>query len=328
MTDPCSYDDHDEEFQSAQSPQSGGSQGSSGSPADDPYSYDDRHEDDFQEDNSGGDQDNDALQRQSSQDPDSNPSSPADEGFDDQDDNAYQNDEGNALQDQVEPSYMTGQSDDQDAATVGSGDYIVKRGDDMSKIATAHGFFWQTLWNLPENSQLKNERKNPNQLLEGDKVFIPELRRKDESCGDQEKHRFRRKGVPSKLRVALYRSGQPRVGVEWEFTAAGNTYSGTTGSDGIVETFVPPEASSGTLVLKEGETIETRSMSIGVLDPVESVRGVQYRLKNLGYDCGFSGEIDDKTTEAIKQFQSANELDTTGKNDQDFRDKLQEIHGS
>lgn len=312
MTDPYTYDDHDEDFQPSLSPQSGASQGSSGSPADDPYSYDDRHEDDV--DDSPVQASNEPVQTSFSDDQNN--------------DNAYQNDEGNAPQDHAEPSYMTGQSDDQGAAAVGSGDYIVRRGDDMSKIATAHGFFWQTLWNLPENSQLKNERKNPNQLLEGDKVFIPELRRKDESCGDQSKHRFRRKGVPSKLRVALYRSGQPRVGVEWEFSAAGNTYSGTTGSDGIVETFVPPEASTGTLVLKEGETIETRSMSIGVLDPVESARGVQHRLKNLGYDCGFSGEIDDKTAEAIKQFQSAYQLETTGENDQDFRDKLQEIHGS
>ena len=29
----------------------------------------------------------------------------------------------------------------------------------MSSIAYSRGFFWETLWNLSENADLKNERK-------------------------------------------------------------------------------------------------------------------------------------------------------------------------
>ncbi|MFH1075402.1 MAG: hypothetical protein V1753_00935 [Pseudomonadota bacterium] len=52
-------------------------------------------------------------------------------------------------------------------------DYIVKQGDCIESIAFKHGLFWETVWNHPNNQQLKQERKNPNILLAGDKVFVP-----------------------------------------------------------------------------------------------------------------------------------------------------------
>ena len=43
--------------------------------------------------------------------------------------------------------------------------YTVKQGDCISSIADQMGFFWDTVWNDPNNEQLRNRRKNPNAHL-------------------------------------------------------------------------------------------------------------------------------------------------------------------
>jgi hypothetical protein len=44
----------------------------------------------------------------------------------------------------------------------------------MASIAAESGFSWEFLWARPQNQQLRALRKNPNVLMEGDEVFIPE----------------------------------------------------------------------------------------------------------------------------------------------------------
>ena len=48
---------------------------------------------------------------------------------------------------------------------------------------------------------MKAKRKTPNQLMPGDEVFIPELRIKRVSKGTDGKYKFKRKGVPAKLKI-------------------------------------------------------------------------------------------------------------------------------
>ena len=79
----------------------------------------------------------------------------------------------------------------------------------MNSVAFERGFFWQTLWDHPNNARLKQTRKDPDVLLEGDILHIPDKREKQESAATRRHHRFRKRGTPAKLRLVLLRPKKP-----------------------------------------------------------------------------------------------------------------------
>ncbi|TVQ62671.1 MAG: peptidoglycan-binding protein [Phycisphaerales bacterium] len=201
--------------------------------------------------------------------------------------------------------------------------WTVTKDDDMSSIADATGFFWSTLWDHPDNAALKDKRKNPNVLAPGDEVVIPELRKKTKPAAAEQKHRFRRLGVPAIISIKLMDGGEPRANLDYVFEVEGETIKGKTNADGEVEIKIPPDAKEGVLTLG-GQ--EVHVVSIGGLDPVEETRGVQQRLANLGYDAyPFTGTLDTKTRRALMNFQSDHKLTVSGRPDDATRAKLLEL---
>jgi peptidoglycan hydrolase-like protein with peptidoglycan-binding domain len=71
------------------------------------------------------------------------------------------------------------------------------------------------------------------------------------------------------------------------------------------------------------------TLFLGDLDPIEEFRGIQGRLRNLGFSCGrLDGKPGPRTEAALKEFQHQYDLDVTGKVDGQTRDKLKELHQS
>jgi hypothetical protein len=198
--------------------------------------------------------------------------------------------------------------------------YTVVRGDCFSSIAEQFGFFPDDLWNLPENAELKQKRKDPNVLYPGDSVFVPELRRKEASCSTDQLHSFRKKGVPAKLKLRLLDDVQPRKTTPYELEIDGRWLSGTTDGDGYLEHPIPPSARKGKLLVGEGPTKDVYELQFGTLDPIETEEGVRGRLTNLGY----AGE---NLSEALKAFQQRAGLPVTGEIDAAIRARLQEEFG-
>ena len=94
--------------------------------------------------------------------------------------------------------------------------YAVKDGDCILSISKDFGFFWQTIWNDSRNASLKALRKDPNVLLAGDSVYIPDKQIKQVACPTDALHKFVRKGVPAMLRLQLLdRQHQPRTGLNY-----------------------------------------------------------------------------------------------------------------
>ncbi len=219
----------------------------------------------------------------------------------------------------------SGQS--QSSGPVGSGNYEVQQGDCIESIASDHGHFWGTIWNHPNNQQLKQKRKNPNILLAGDNVFVPDLRIKQESGPAETRHRFRRKGVPSKVQIVLKdKQGNPRPNLDYVMEIDGQLAQGKTDGQGKVEHPILPNAQKGRLIVgNEGEEYD---LNLGNMDPVTEITGVQSRLENLGFNCEVTGKLDDTTKQAIRAFQKKHALKETGEPDDPTRQKLEQEHGS
>ncbi len=244
--------------------------------------------------------------------------------------------------------------------------YKVKQGDCLASIAETHGFFWETLWNLPENSELRRKHQEPTILLPGDIVRIPKLREKQDSGATEQRHQFRKKGTPALLRLQIMRPVEPEEEQASEPTSDeppeeeplevveedppppdaeadepwtdapyilnidGRLSEGRTDGEGKIEVPIPPGAKRGRLTMEPGTQRElVYVLRLGHLDPVTSVSGVADRLNNLGYHDGSRPtEMTPGLREAMRAFQKANNLQQSGEADQATRDKLSELHGS
>jgi|SRR5208337_1717840 len=207
-------------------------------------------------------------------------------------------------------------------------DYTVKQGDCMSSIAFEQGFFWQTLWNHSSNANLKALRKNPNVLLEGDIVHIPDLTVKNESGATGVTHKFKRKGIPEKLRMKLLdASHKPRANLDYIIVIDGDSRRGKTNADGELIERIPPNAKTGKIILA-GDNTHPITLSLGQLDPISEVSGIQSRLRNLGFYKGpIDGKLNEATKRAIRAFQTKQGLPTTGVADEATKAQLQKLHG-
>jgi hypothetical protein len=207
-------------------------------------------------------------------------------------------------------------------------DYVVEEGDCLSQIAFESGFFWDTLWNHPANAALKEERRSPFVLNPGDTVHIPARRSKSVAVETGKVHRFRRRGVPAKLRVRVYSGDRPIAGEPYRLEVDGTVLTGTTGEDGLVEAFVAPNAGKALLTVGSGEEQRVYGLALRRLDPESAGKGLQERLRNLGYYTGeVNGELDERTRLAIRAFQKAQELEPDGEDTPRLRERLRTAHG-
>jgi hypothetical protein len=208
---------------------------------------------------------------------------------------------------------------------VGQGNYEVQHGDCLTSIAGRFGFLWETLWNLPENAELKYTRKNPNVLLPGDRLTIPEIKLRQYTAETDKQHSFVKLGTPAKLRLRFFEDGEPRAGESYVLTIGGEVRFGKLDGNGQLLEPIPPTADSARLSINNEDPI---ALKLGTVDPITEISGIQGRLSNLGY---YGGQIDKiigpKTRAALRHFQQRSGLPATGKVTQATRDKLLEAHG-
>lgn len=211
--------------------------------------------------------------------------------------------------------------------------YTVKQGDHLTRIARAHGFSdYRTIWDHPDNAELKKKRQNPNILYPGDVVSIPDSKDTKTVQGSTEKkHTFEKKGKPLVLRLELrHWNNKPLANTQCEIEMEGASFSLPTDANGRIEMEIPPEAECGKLRVKDSPYPEV-PFKIGHLDPIEEITGWKARLNNLGY---YAGPVDDQETaqllSAIEEFQidffkSMSQVD--GKCGTNTQAKLKEAHG-
>jgi hypothetical protein len=243
-------------------------------------------------------------------------------------------------------------------------DYTARTGDCILSIAYEHGFFWETLWNDAGNAELKQKRKSPNILVEGDVVHIPDLTPKEESGATEKRHQFKLKAVPAVLILKIRHpcpeeeeepesesdepaeepeetviddpeetevAEEPAANVPYILDIDGVLSEGQTDDGGEIRISIPPNAQSGRLRVEPGTPREQEiELHLGGLDPVDTPRGMAQRLSNLGFGV-FGGEAEvteADLTEPLQNFQRNQALEATGRADRTTQDKLKEAHGS
>jgi hypothetical protein len=206
--------------------------------------------------------------------------------------------------------------------------YQVKQGDCISSIASNHGFLPDTIWDHPNNADLKARRKDLNTLNPGDVVYIPDLRVKEVSESTNQVHKFVCNLAPAKLNLHLLNDGEPISNQSYTLKIDGKVIEGMTDGEGKIRASIKPTAEKASLIVGEGQSQIIYDLHLGTLPPIEEISGVKRRLHNLGYKVG---SLDDSLTEdleeAIAEFEFDNELEQTGKISATNRVKLKEVYG-
>lgn len=208
----------------------------------------------------------------------------------------------------------------------------------MNSIGLQYGFAVDTLWNHPENAELKRKRGDPDVLQTGDVVHIPDLATKKQGGATDERHVFRRRFVPAKFSLRLMNGDEPRAGVAYRLELDGAIRNGKTDGNGVLEETIPPNIRFGRLFIDETE--EQFDLDFGGLRPIDCEEGVRQRLENLRYirprasdaarDAGVIRFKQDHCGLEIKNDGTAtpDEVERYREVDDETRQKLVEVHGS
>lgn len=204
------------------------------------------------------------------------------------------------------------------------------QGDCLSSVAIRHGFAPETVWQHGDNAELRERRIDPNALLPGDKLFVPEVEEKHEPVATDTVKTFKLAVGPLRLRLRLTRHGQPRAGEAYQLEYdQGSKFEGETDGDGFVDQPLPITATAATLRLGEGDEKEEHELALGHLDPHDEPSGVQARLRGLGYYFGeLDGDVGPKTRAALQRFQAAKGLTISGEADEATTTALRDAFGS
>lgn len=210
--------------------------------------------------------------------------------------------------------------------------HTVARGECLLSIAAKFGFQkWQTIYDHPQNAALKALRPNPNVLAPGDRVFIPDKRKKVVPRPTEQIHTFTLAPAPCLLRVVVEdEDGKPLSNKPYTLTLGGVPAEGTTGGDGLIERAIPSYAARAGLSVwlneRSGPPDIEFDLALGDLDPIDEVTGVAARLSNLGYSCDAGGADERRLAAALRAFQEAHGLRVTGEIDGATKAKLADVH--
>jgi len=206
--------------------------------------------------------------------------------------------------------------------------HIVQPGECASSIACVHGHFPASVWEHPDNAALNHERGDPYVLCAGDTLVIPDLEQRWESVDTDKRHTFRRKGVPEKLNVQLVdEDDTPLSHRRYTLEVEGRTRSGETDSQGIVDEWISPTATSAvlTFALASGESEPlVWEFSLGALDPADTDEGLTQRLHNLGFDL----EDEEDADAFVREIQRSRGLPASGVVDEGLLLSLEREHGA
>ncbi|MEW5979684.1 MAG: LysM domain-containing protein [Acidobacteriota bacterium] len=214
--------------------------------------------------------------------------------------------------------------------------HVVEEGEHLSSIAVRFGFSsFRTIWDHPQNAELKKLRKNPNVLFAGDQLFIPDLETREEQGPTEKKHVFVAARTELKLRVKVLDGLDEPRSEPCTVTGSGFQNPMFDLGEGLLVGLIPATAKKAELFFPNTGKDESEvkvPIGIGLLDPITEVAGQRQRLNNLGYFAGFDARSTAQFKFAVEEFQ-CDHLAEIGKKEVDgicdarTQQVLQKVHG-
>lgn len=188
--------------------------------------------------------------------------------------------------------------------------HAVKQGEHVSGIAAVYGFSsYRSIWNHPENENLKKLRKNPNVLYPGDSLYIPDRETREEAKQTEQRHTFKKTAGEVVLRVKVLDLQNRAQSEPGSINSHGVHRDLSDKGDGVLQGEIPANLKSAFLFFpwsgkeKEPSPDLRIPISIGALDPITERSGQRQRLNNLGYFAGFSEKSEAQFIRALQEFQ-------------------------
>lgn len=211
--------------------------------------------------------------------------------------------------------------------------HTVKQAEHLSKIAASYGIRDPlTIWDHPENAELKALRKTPNILFPGDRLYIPDRDFKSVNKPTDKRHLFTLLGKKLQLKIRVQDVNRlPVTSTPCMLEVDGATFSLTTDDDGMIQHEIPRTAQNGRLIVRAPDVpIDmVLPLSIGGLDPLDEESGQRQRLNNLGYNAGeVNGPDPQQFRSAVEEFQCDFKVKPiNGVCDAATQAKLKEVYG-
>jgi hypothetical protein len=164
--------------------------------------------------------------------------------------------------------------------------WVIRQGDFLLKLANQFGFNADTVWQDSTNASLRALRPNPNILLAGDVLYIPDPPASGPSM----------KSLAPGSTNNFVAPDPPTVTISHQFVGDdSSTYASkaytiqeldqltglTTDANGVLTFQAPVTLQTATVTFTD--TGEAWALSIGSLDPIDTLSGIFQRLQNLGY---------------------------------------------
>ena len=209
--------------------------------------------------------------------------------------------------------------------------YVIRQGDYLAKLAFTMGFSADDVWNDPKNADLKAARHNPNALLPGDILHLPDPRTARSgtlTTGTTNRFTAKTPVVPVVITL-LARDNKPRANHRCIVHGLGDPFVRTTDGSGKLSLEVPVTVREVPVMLEDGSTLW---LMVGDMDPIETIEGIKKRLTQLGYYTAVSFHSDDvesrRYASAVAAFQRASGVTESGTVDDDTRKALLAAHGA
>jgi len=180
--------------------------------------------------------------------------------------------------------------------------YIVQPGEDVSQIAFEK-FGTTNIDRILKDKKNFSffQKRDPNILQRGDRLYFDEINTSSIEANVAKRNTFTRKGN-RKLKVTLLDIlGKKFSNTEYDIVINGKFFGKRkTDKNGLLEENIPFTKCECKVFIKKNEFV----LLVANLEPVESTRGVQSRLNNLGYASGpVDGIFGPRTRAATRSFQ-------------------------